>query len=43
MTIEIIGIEQLKEYVGKPLGYSNWYTLTQQQIDQFANATGDHQ
>ncbi len=43
MTIEIIGVEQLKEYVGKPLGYSNWYTLTQQQIDQFADATGDHQ
>lgn len=26
-----------------PRGLSNWYTITQQQIDQFADATYDHQ
>jgi len=36
-------IPSLKEYVGKPLGESDWYTVTQEQIDDFARATGDHQ
>ena len=29
--------------VGKPLGASDWLEVTQQRIDQFADATGDHQ
>ncbi|HEX9172490.1 MAG TPA: MaoC family dehydratase [Telluria sp.] len=29
--------------VGVQLGHTDWMTLTQQQIDQFAAATGDHQ
>jgi acyl dehydratase len=28
---------------GEHLGYSPWREVTQQQIDQFADATGDHQ
>jgi acyl dehydratase len=30
-------------YVGKEMGVSDWYTVTQEQIDKFADATGDHQ
>ena len=29
--------------VGKSLGHSDWLEITQQRIDQFADATGDHQ
>ncbi|BAN47108.1 MaoC family dehydratase [Metapseudomonas resinovorans] len=29
--------------VGEPLGHSDWLTLEQSRIDQFAEATGDHQ
>lgn len=43
MTVEINGIDDLKRYVGKHLGYSGWHKVTQAQIDQFADATGDHQ
>ena len=28
---------------GQHLGYSDWYTVTQQQVDTFADATEDHQ
>lgn len=29
--------------VGKQLGHSGWLTMTQERIDKFADATGDHQ
>ena len=29
--------------VGEHLGYSDWLTITQERIDRFAEATGDHQ
>ncbi|HAL82313.1 MAG TPA: acyl dehydratase [Mucilaginibacter sp.] len=32
-----------ESYLGKELGVSGWHTITQQQIDQFAEATIDHQ
>ncbi|MGV8843906.1 MAG: MaoC family dehydratase [Pseudomonas sp.] len=34
---------QLKEYVGKDLGHSEWIIIDQQRINQFAECTGDHQ
>ncbi|WP_040786225.1 MaoC family dehydratase [Nocardia pneumoniae] len=37
------GLTELESAVGTHLGYSDWHTITQQQIDQFAEATGDHQ
>ena len=43
MTITINGIEGLKQYVGLHLGYSDWVTITQEQVNAFADATGDHQ
>ena len=33
-------IPSLKAYIGKPLGESDWYTVTQEQINDFARATG---
>ncbi|MGV9871004.1 MaoC family dehydratase, partial [Rhodococcus koreensis] len=37
------GIAELEQVVGTHLGYSGWHTVTQQQVDLFAEATGDHQ
>lgn len=34
---------ELMEAVGKHLGYSDWLTIEQSRIDQFAEATNDHQ
>ena len=36
-------IAALKDFVGKKLGTSDWTTVTQRQIEAFAEATGDHQ
>jgi acyl dehydratase len=33
----------LREATGEQLGYSDWHTVTQEQINAFADATGDHQ
>ena len=43
MTVTINGIDGLKERVGDHLGYSGWHEVTQQQVNTFADATGDHQ
>jgi acyl dehydratase len=37
------GISGLKPLVGKRLGVSDWLTVSQDQINRFADATGDHQ
>jgi acyl dehydratase len=37
------GIEEYEQAVGTHLGHSDWHTVTQAQIDLFAEATGDHQ
>jgi acyl dehydratase len=41
--LEVENIEALKGYIGKELGTSDWLVVDQQMIDQFAEATGDHQ
>ncbi|MEM7135568.1 MAG: MaoC family dehydratase [Myxococcota bacterium] len=33
----------LKDAVGQHLGHSEWLTVEQSRVDQFAEATGDHQ
>lgn len=43
MTTIINGIDELKESVGKHLGYSEWLKVTQERVNLFADATGDHQ
>src|SRR5919198_4434554 len=40
-TIETIG--ELKELVGKELGVGASFEVTQERVDAFAEATGDHQ
>jgi acyl dehydratase len=37
------GVEGVQGLVGRHLGYSDWVTITQEQVNQFADATGDHQ
>jgi acyl dehydratase len=36
-------VEDLKAAVGQELGVSDWYDVTQERVDAFADATGDHQ
>ncbi|MGY1813905.1 MaoC family dehydratase [Blastococcus sp. SYSU D00820] len=37
------GIEGVQGLVGQQLGSSEWVEITQEQVNQFAEATGDHQ
>ena len=39
----ITSLDELRQYVGKELRVSDWHTVTQDEIDKFAEATGDHQ
>jgi acyl dehydratase len=41
LTLKNIG--ELKQYIGKELGTSDWHLVTQKEINLFADATGDHQ
>src|SRR5277367_3495501 len=43
MTTVVQGIEGLQAQVGEHLGYSEWQEITQEQVNLFAEATGDHQ
>ena len=37
------GLDEVKAYVGKELGVSDWLLVTQEKIDAFAAVTGDDQ
>jgi acyl dehydratase len=37
------GVEGVQGLVGRHLGHSEWVTVTQEQVNLFAEATGDHQ
>jgi acyl dehydratase len=37
------GIDEVRAAAGRHLGWSDWLTVTQDQVDTFADATGDHQ
>ncbi|MGV3547938.1 MAG: MaoC family dehydratase [Pedobacter sp.] len=41
--IEISNHDEFATYLGKELGISSWYQITQEQINKFADATIDHQ
>ena len=43
MTTTVDGIAGLKELVGQHLGYSDYMEITQERVNLFADATGDHQ
>jgi acyl dehydratase len=42
-VVEVHGIEQLKDLVGKEVGPGEWREVTQRDIDTFADLSGDHQ
>lgn len=41
--ITINNFEEYKSHLGKEIGLSQWHTIDQNQINQFADATLDHQ
>jgi acyl dehydratase len=42
-TLETLTIDDLPNSVGRTFGPTDWLTIDQSRIDQFAEATGDHQ
>ena len=40
---EITTVEELEGLIGQDLGVSDWLEITQERVNQFADATGDHQ
>ena len=43
MTTTVNGLDGLKSLVGQDLGSSEWLEITQERVNTFADATGDHQ
>jgi len=41
--LRIKSVDELKGLIGKHLGFSDYLTITQEQVNIFADATGDHQ
>ena len=42
MPLEV-PVSELPSYVGREIGPGEWHEITQERVDQFAEATGDHQ
>lgn len=40
---QIVSAADLNNYIGKEVGVSDWIEVDQERINQFADATGDHQ
>ena len=43
MTMTADGLDELKKLAGSDLGVGDWLDVTQERVDLFADATGDHQ
>src|SRR5882762_2006050 len=43
MTLKVNGVQGLKDLVGEHIGFTDWHEVTQEQVNLFADATGDHQ
>jgi acyl dehydratase len=43
MPAEVQTVEELKDLVGQELGVGAWTQITQEQVNTFADLTGDHQ
>lgn len=43
MPARVIHVKDLPSMVGQELGQSEWHEVTQEQVNAFADATGDHQ
>jgi acyl dehydratase len=37
------GLDEVRAAVGRHLGYSDWLEISQERVNEFAQATGDHQ
>lgn len=43
MPLIVKTVEEAQSYVGKELGVSDWFLISQERINAFADATDDHQ
>ncbi|MBO0787049.1 MAG: MaoC family dehydratase [Actinobacteria bacterium] len=43
MTTIVSGLDELKGLAGTDLGHTGWLEVSQQRVNAFADATGDHQ
>jgi acyl dehydratase len=43
MATTVHGIDSFRDLIGTHLGYSEWHRIDQDQVNLFADATGDHQ
>lgn len=43
MTVVAHGLDELKTLAGADLGHTAWLDITQERVNTFADATGDHQ
>jgi len=43
MTTQVKSIDELQALIGTHVGYGEYLTVTQEAVNQFADATGDHQ
>ena len=43
MTTQVNSIDELQALIGTHVGYGEYLTVTQESVNQFADATGDHQ
>jgi acyl dehydratase len=43
MTTIMNGLDELKAQAGADLGRTGWFEITQERVNTFADATGDHQ
>ncbi len=41
--MQVLGFDELRAAAGREIGVSDWIEVTQERIDRFAEATGDHQ
>jgi acyl dehydratase len=42
-THTVTNIDELKGYVGQEIGVGQWFEVTQERVDAFAELSGDHQ
>jgi acyl dehydratase len=42
-VISVNGLDEIKALAGRDLGRSDWLEITQERVNTFADATGDHQ
>ena len=43
MALERYSLRTIAQFVGRPIGVTEWVVIEQKRIDQFAECTGDHQ